>query len=167
MIGLSILAACSSSASLPTVESVDLKQYSGTWYDVAHLPQSFQRDCKCVRAEYQLQGEIMKIKNICVDKKTNEKSTVEGEAEPVKNSNNSRLKVHFTPLFEGDYYIIDLQEDYSYALVGSPDRESLWVLSRQPKPAAYQMKLLLNKAESLGFDTSKLVYTDQSCYTSK
>lgn len=162
------MAACSSSESLPTVESVNLERYAGTWYDVAHLPRSFQEGCKCVRAEYKLQDkDRLKLRNYCIDEESGERSVAEGEATPVKRSGNSKLKVQFVPLFTGDYYILSLNESYTYALVGTPDREALWILSRSPEPAANQMKLLLNKAESLGYDTAKMIFTDQSCYRSR
>ena len=89
--------------------------------------------------------------------------SIEGKAFTVEGSSNSKLKVQFFWPFKGDYQILALANDYSTALVGTPDRESLWLLSRTAKPAANTVKEYLNKAEQLGFDTSQMVYTDQSC----
>ncbi|MDZ7848966.1 MAG: lipocalin family protein [Owenweeksia sp.] len=159
-----MLAACTSSRPLPTVDEVALDRYAGTWYDLAHLPQSFQKGCKCVTADYSQENGYVKVINTCVNQESGKTNEVKGKAFPVEGTGNSQLKVQFFWPFKGDYYIIALEDNYSYALVGSPDRESLWILSRRPEPAALLMKEYLNKAEELGFDTSKLEYTDQSCH---
>lgn len=164
MAGFLLVGACHSSRELPTVQNVDLNSYEGTWYDIAHLPQSFQEDCICVTAEYKKKDDHVRVINSCVDEEDGEVSIAEGKAYPVEGSNNSKLQVQFFWPFKGDYYIIELEDDYSYAMVGSPDRESLWILSRRPEPAATVLKEYLNKAEELGFNTSELVYTDQSCH---
>ncbi len=161
---LLIVAGCHSSKNLPTVEQVDLKRYTGLWYDLAHLPQSFQDDCKCVTAEYILKGDKLEVVNTCVDKENDEVSTVKGEASVVEGSANAKLEVEFYEIFEGDYYILALEENYSYAMVGSPDRNSLWIIGRRPEPAAIILKEYLNLAEELGFDTFPMEYTDQSCH---
>ena len=162
--GSQIIAACSSSRDLPTVDQVDLGKYEGTWYDIAHLPRDFEEDCKCITVQYFEKPDYVKVVNSCVDKKDRSIRMEEGKAIPEEGSGNSVMKVQFFWPVKGDYHIIALEEDYSYAMVGSPDRESLWILSRRPEPAAIVLKEYLNKAESLGFKTSNLKYTDQSCH---
>ncbi len=163
MIGLATALSCAPKRELATVDSVILKEYAGKWYDIAHLPQKFQSDCKCVTAEYSQVKDYVKVVNTCVNEETGKVDKVDGKAFPVEGTANSKLKVQFFWPFKGDYQIIALEKNYQYAMVGSPDREALWIIARSPQPAAWILKEYLNKAEELGFDTSQVVYTDQSC----
>lgn len=160
-----LLLSCGSKWELPVVKQVDLGKYSGKWYDIAHLPQRFQAGCKCVTAEYTPEEKYVKVLNTCVEQKNDEVRTVEGKAFPVDGSNNAQLKVQFFWPFRGDYYIIALNDDYSMAMVGAPNRKYLWILSRTPVADPTQMEEYLSKARDLGFDTGALEYTDQSCQT--
>ena len=158
-----LISACSGEKALPTVSSVDLKRYAGTWYEMASLPQEYQEGCECTTARYVPEGDHLRVENRCYDASNREYRTAKGVVRPEKGSNNSRLKVQFAPLFNGDYYILALESDYGYALVGSPDRKSLWILSRNREPAAEVVKNYLNRAEELGFETSAIVFTRQDC----
>ncbi|MGB0177189.1 MAG: lipocalin family protein [Owenweeksia sp.] len=158
-----LLSACSGEKALPTVSSVDLERYSGTWYETASLPQEYQKGCECSTARYVPEGDHLRVENRCYDSALKKYRTSEGVARPEKESNNSRLKVRLAPLYSGDYYILALEPDYGYALVGSPDRKSLWILSRSKEPAAEVVKNYLNRAEELGFETSAIVFTNQDC----
>lgn len=155
---------CTAPKELPVVEEVNLDKYSGKWYDIAHLPQKFQAGCKCVTAEYYIEDEYVKVINTCVNIDDDKVRKVEGKAFPVKNSNNARLKVQFFWPFKGDYYIIALDNDYQMALVGAPNRKYLWVLSRTPNPNQAGVDEYLARAESLGFNTEAMEFTDQSCH---
>lgn len=157
------LSGCSSSRELPVVAEVDLEKYSGNWYDITHLPQRFQAGCKCVTAEYSPEKNHVRVINTCVNEDTDESRNVEGKAFPVKGSNNARLKVQFFWPFKGDYYIIALEDDYSMAMVGAPNRKYLWILSRNKNPDPEKMEQYINLAKDLGFATDQLEYTDQSC----
>jgi apolipoprotein D and lipocalin family protein len=157
------LSGCSSSRELPVVEEVNLEKYSGKWYDITHLPQRFQAGCKCVTAEYTPDKNYVRVVNTCVNEDTDESRDVKGKAFPVKGSNNAKLKVQFFWPFKGDYYIIALEDDYSMAMVGAPNRKYLWILSRNKNPEQEKMDKYLELANNLGFDTSQLEYTDQSC----
>lgn len=167
LVGLLSLAACTNSRQLATVQTVNLDQYEGKWYDLAHLPQKFQDDCRCVSAEYTRMNDYVQVINTCVDTASGKERDIKGKAFPIEGSNNSELKVQFFWPFKGDYYIIELEPDYTYAMVGSPDRKSLWILGRDPQPDATIIKKYLNRAETLGFDTSQMVFTDQSCNISR
>ena len=158
-----LLLSCGSKRELPVVKEVDLEKYSGKWYDITHLPQRFQAGCKCVTAEYTPGEKYVRVLNTCVEEENDEVRTVSGKAFPVKGSNNARLKVQFFWPFKGDYYIIALDDNYSMAMVGAPNRKYLWILSRTPVPDPQLMEDYLKKAQDLGFDTSALEYTDQSC----
>lgn len=159
-----ILFSCRSGRELPVVDEVDLEQYAGTWYDIAHLPQRFQKGCKCVTAEYTPAEDHVKVVNTCVDEETDEVSQARGKAFPVEGSNNARLKVQFFWPFKGDYYIIALNEAYTMAMVGAPNRKYLWILSRTPEPDPLFFNQYMERAKELGFDTEALEFTDQSCH---
>ena len=152
--------------SLKTVDQVDLNQYAGTWYDIASFPARFQKGCHCTTAEYQLTGkDYIRVINTCRKDSANGKiNQAKAKAWPVKGSNNSRLKVQFFWPFKGDYWIIALADDYSWAAVGNKSRKYLWILSRTPEMQEETYQMILKKVKNKGFDTSKLVKTDQSCY---
>jgi len=81
----------------------------------------------------------------------------------VEGSGNSRLKVSFFRPFKGDYYIIELADDYSHALVGSPDRETLWILARTRQLPGHVVEKLTARARELGFPADELIWTVQDC----
>lgn len=155
-------------APLRVEPTVDLSRYAGLWYEVARLPNSFQEKCAGdVTAQYAPLGAgRLKVVNRC--RKQNGRMT---EAEGVarladKKGANSRLKVRFAPgllsflpLVWGDYQIIELAPDYSYALVGEPGRKYLWILSRTPQLDDGTYRKLTAAAASQGFDVSRLVRT--------
>ncbi len=153
--------------SLPPVEvvkNVDLNRYLGKWYEIARLPQIFERDCVGVTAEYSLRsdGKII-VNNTCRKSSCDSpgKSAL-GVARVVDSQNNSKLKVSFFWPFEGDYWILDLDPKYQYAVVGSPDRKSFWILSRTPTMANEFVDWLIALFQESGFDLSKIIKT-QPC----
>ena len=156
-----VVIGCGGGEPLPTVASVDLAKYMGTWHEIASFPSSFQKGCNCTTATYSVQDDHVKVDNKCF--LYGKWGGFVGKAFAQEGTNNSKLKVQFFWPFKGDYYIIALADDYSYALVGHPNREYLWVLARNPQmdEAIYQM--LLAKATSLGFDVAQLVRTAQNC----
>ncbi len=151
---------------LETVQSVDLQKYLGKWYEIALLPTSFEEGCHCTTAEYSLiDSETVRVINTCNEDSADGKiDRAKGKAFIVEGSNNAKLKVQFFWPFKGDYWILELDNDYQYALVGAPSREYLWILSRTPQLDQKIIDKLLKSAEQKGFDTSKMIYTDQSCY---
>jgi apolipoprotein D and lipocalin family protein len=146
---------------LPTVNSVDIQKYKGTWYEVARFEHFFEKGCKNVVATYKLKedGDI-KVINQCTNIDDNESKEAFGIAYPTDKTN-SKLKVSFFRPFYGDYYIIDLADDYSYALVGSPSRELLWILSRTKTITDETKNKILKKATLSGFDANKFIWTIQ------
>lgn len=148
--------------SLETVDKVDLDKYMGKWYEIAHLPQRFQRGCNCTTAEYELKKDYVQVTNTCV-KNNGKISRITGKAFPVPNSNNAKLKVQFFWPFKGDYWVLNLAQDYSYAVVGNDSRKDLWILSRKPEmdPALYNK--LVNQVKEKGFDVSNLIVTGGNC----
>lgn len=151
------------SQTLQTVPSVDLKKYAGKWYEIASYPQRFQKGCHCTTAEYTWseKGYVI-VENRCnKGGLTGKPSSIKGKAFVEKNSGNAKLKVQFFWPFKGKYWIIDLADDYSYAVVSHPNKKYLWILSRTPKiqDATYQQ--ILSRLKEKGFDLTKLQLTEQ------
>lgn len=154
---------------LPVVSSVDLNQYLGKWYEIAAIPQSFQKNCVSnTTAEYSnAENELIKVINSC-DKADGNREVAEGRAKVVDSATNAKLKVTFVHFlgwifsFGGDYWIIDLAPDYSYAVVGHPDRTYAWILSRTPAMTSESLKTIEAKIKSLGYDTCQILTSVQS-----
>lgn len=148
---------------LETVRSVDLKKYSGKWYEIAALPTRFEKNCKCTSAGYELKDDYVKVINRCYNTKKEKWEGIEGKAFPVKNSSNSKLNVQFFWPFKGKYWIIKLADDYSYAIVGHPKRKYLWILSRSVEMDNKQYQELLQFVKNQGYDISKIKKTSHNC----
>jgi apolipoprotein D and lipocalin family protein len=160
---LTTLFGCSSGRELQTVDSVDLEKYAGKWFEIARLPNSFEEGCECTTAEYGVEEKYVSVTNRCYDMEKQEWKDINGKAFPVKGTNNSELKVQFFWPFRGDYYIVDLDENYQHALVGSPNRKFLWLLSRTPQMDEREYIRLIEKAKELGFDTDQLIKVRHGC----
>ena len=178
--GLTLLIALSSiqgfSEDLPplnTVSSVNISRYLGVWYEIARFPNSFQKNCNQATASYRLRDdEKLEILNTCVRSDDKKPKEATGLAKVVENSGNAKLKVNFVPgwlrwtgIGNGDYWIIDLDEGYAYAVVSEPNRKYLWILSRTPtmKKDTYEKILTFLKKEA--FDTSKLIQSRENGVT--
>jgi apolipoprotein D and lipocalin family protein len=157
------LIGCSSNQPLETVDSVDLQRYQGTWYEIASFPQRFQKGCHCTSATYTAtQEDFVVVENRCrKDSINGEESYIKGKAYIVENSNNAKLEVEFFWPFKGDYWIIDLDKDYQYAVVGHPNREYLWILSRTPQMSDSLYTEITKRIADKGFDLSILQKTVQ------
>ena len=143
------------------VPSVDLARYMGRWYEIAHLPAWFQRDCVGdTTANYRLSADgKVAVLNQCRTRKGRMKS-VRGVARVAsKEGPNSKLKVRFFGPFEGDYWIIDLDPEYQWAVVGDPGCKYLWILSREPRLDSATYQQVVERAKSQGYDVSRLLVT--------
>lgn len=148
---------------LQSVSNVDLKKYSGKWYEIASYPQRFQKGCHCTTAEYTIseKGYVI-VENRCNKNSINGKQAyIKGKAFVEKNSGNAKLKVQFFWPFKGKYWIIDLADDYSYAVVSHPNRKYLWILSRTSKMDAAVYQQIIVSLKEKGFDVTKLQTTPQ------
>jgi apolipoprotein D and lipocalin family protein len=167
---LVFLSACASfrEPSIPplqVVPSVDLKRYVGTWYEIARFPHRFQKGCVASQATYTLRqdGKIDVINQCTKGTQGGELSSVQGNAWVVDTKTNAKLKVRFFWPFTGDYWIIDLGENYEYAVVGHPSRSYLWILSRRPAMEEVLYQRILEKLRSqFQYDVSKLTKTPQA-----
>jgi len=157
-------------APLPTVAKVDLERYLGRWYELARLPNRFQAQCtgNVVATYSPLSANAVKVVNSCRTA-SGEDDVANGVARVRDLTTNAKLEVRFLPLALawlpfawGDYWILDLAPDYSHALVGTPSREYLWVLSREPTMEDARLRTLLERARALGFDDTKVVRTPQN-----
>jgi apolipoprotein D and lipocalin family protein len=156
------LALAQEPAPVASVAAVDLARYSGKWFEIAAFPMFFQRSCVGdTTAEYS-PGEngAIKVFNRCrtdsgFDEATGKATVVEGYA-------NSRLKVSFFWPFKADYWVLGLDPEYRWAVVGNPNRKYLWVLSRTPQLSGPLLEAALAGAKAQGFDLSQLHYTVQS-----
>ncbi len=155
---------CKPNKELPTVNNVDLKKYSGQWYEIARLPNSFEKNLTCVTANYSLKkngGILVTNKGFNTIKNKWQEST--GNAKVPNLEKPGEIKVSFFRPFYGDYYIIELDADYNHVLVGSPSREYLWILARTKELEMDVYDNYLAIAKNKGFDVSDLHRTIQDC----
>lgn len=146
-------------APLPTVQQVDLDRYLGTWYEIARYEHSFEKGCTDVSATYSLREDRkIKVENRCT--KNGKPDVAIGKAYATDETN-SKLKVSFFGPFYGNYWIVMLDDAYSYAVIGEPSREYLWILARKPQLDQTTLNGILEKLPTLGYDTSKLIWTEQ------
>lgn len=148
---------------LQTVPSVDVNKYMGKWYEIACFPLRFQKGCYCTTAEYTLseKGYVI-VENRCnKDSIQGKQSYIKGKAFVENNSGNAKLKVQFFWPLKAKYWIIDLADDYSYAVVSHPNKRYLWILSRTPKMDDAVYKQIISRLKEKRFDLSKLQLTQQ------
>ena len=153
------------------VPFVDFNRYAGLWYEIARLPNRFQEQCVGdVTATYTLLDDgKLKIVNRC-RKEDGDISEAEGVGKQSgEDTLKTKLKVRFAPGFLsflpfvwGNYWIINLAEDYSYAVVGEPSRKYLWVLSRTPAMNDSTLTSILDQVAAEGYDLTALIKTKQS-----
>ena len=165
LLAILILYSCGTSnyPPLDVVDSVDINRYIGKWYEIARMPFNQQEGCSCTTAEYEIIDETtIKVINKCV--KDGELDDAMGKAFVVEGSNNAKLRVQFFWPFRGDYWVIELdKENYQYAVVGTPSRKYLWILSRTPQIGKELLEQLKEKISAKGFDVTKLLIIEQNC----
>jgi apolipoprotein D and lipocalin family protein len=152
---------------LQVVNKVDLNKYIGLWYEVAKIPNWFQKKCiKNTTAEYSLRDDgKIKVVNSCIQD-DGSKNVAEGVAKVVDNISNAKLEVSFVKilgiqLFWGDYWIIGLGENYDFAIVGSPDRKYGWILSRTKKLPSDKLNQISDLLKIKGYDIKNFEFTEQ------
>jgi len=161
-LSLFFLVACATKdPQLNTVKKIDIKKYLGTWYEIARYEHFFEKDCKNVTATYSLkENNEIKVINKCTNINTNKIKEAIGSAYST-NETNSKLKVSFFWPFYGDYWILDIDENYTYAIIGEPSRKYFWILSREKELDSNLKKEILNKLPSYGYDSKSLIWTIQ------
>ncbi len=147
-------------APLRTAPYVDLDRYLGRWYEIARLPTRFENELTHVTADYHrsADGSVQVVNR---GRRHGALKTATGRATVADPATNARLEVRFFWSFTGDYWILELDPDYEWALVGEPSRSYLWILSRQPRLNPTVVRNLLARARLEGFPTEKIIFTQQ------
>jgi apolipoprotein D and lipocalin family protein len=146
-------------APLDTVPHVDLPRFMGTWYEIARLPQNFQRGCIASTTNYSLKPNgKLRVINTCRDEESGKIRESKGTARIADQNSNAKLKVSFFWPFEGDHWIVELDPNYEFAVVGHPQRRSLWILSRAPhiRRATFD-ELIARLTSKHGYDLADLI----------
>ena len=153
---------------LETVSNLELDQYVGTWYEIARLPTRFEENLECVTATYAIKdnGKI-DVLNKGYNVKKQEWEQANGSAKIPNADKPGEIKVTFFWPFYGDYYVIDLDDNYQYALVGSPSRKYLWILSRSKTLKKTNYDNLVKIAEQKGFPVDQFHLTSHECQDPK
>jgi len=144
---------------LSKVSKVDINRYLGLWYEIARIDHSFQKGCVASTAQYFLRPDgYIKVVNQCRKNSLDgEIASVEGKAWIIDKDTNAWLKVQFFWPFRGDYVIIDLDEkDYSYAVVGHPSRDYLWVLCRSSEMDKERFQEIMTRISKQGYDINRI-----------
>jgi apolipoprotein D and lipocalin family protein len=146
------------------VRQLDVPRYMGKWHEIARLPQKFQAQCVAdVTATYKLQSNgRIEVTNAC-RKADGRMSIAIGEAKPTALAAGA-LKVRFAPKWLswmgalwGDYWILELDDDYRWVVVGSSNTDYLWILARTPKLPADVLEQLKQRAARRGYRVEKLI----------
>lgn len=144
-----------------TVSVFDVRRFMGKWYEIARYDHRFEKGMTHVTATYSLQenGSI-KVKN--EGYKNGKHKEVEGRAKQPNPADPGKLKVSFFLWFYSDYYVLDIDPDYRYVLIGSSSDKYLWIMSRDKTLSKEKQAELLDKLRVRGYDTEKLLFVDQN-----
>lgn len=153
--------ACQTTSTQPlhVVDEIELERYLGRWYEIASLPQRFQEGCVATTANYtRLDATRIRVENECRDETFDgELRRAEGLAWVVDPDQSlAKLKVQFFWPFSGDYWVIELDPEYRYAVVGHPSRDYLWILARTPTMDEALYERILKRSVAQGYDLGAL-----------
>jgi len=155
------------SQKIDVAETVNLDLYTGQWYEIASYPNHFQKGCRCTTSEYEMipGSEAIRVINRCIryKGKRSKVSVIRGKAVVINRSDYTKLKVQFLWPFWGDYIIIAVASDDSWALVGHPSQKYLRILSRESFMPTYTYDQILGLVKQKGYDPKKLLKTPQNC----
>lgn len=145
------------------VTGFELDRYLGTWYEIARLDHRFERGMSNVTATYSMRDDGgVKVENRGYKTANGVWEDATGKAYFVGDADVGQLKVSFFGPFYGGYNIIELGDDYQYALVAGPDLGYLWILARTPELDQETLSTLVNEARQLNFPTDELIYVDHT-----
>ena len=159
-----LLTGCLTTSDIAAVKNFEPDRYMGTWYEIARLPQYFERGLDEVKAQYTLNDDGT-IEVVNSGRKGSEPKSITGKAKlkyPDAKPLAGELRVSFFWPFYSDYRVIELAPDYSYAVVTGGSMDYLWVLARKPTMEKKQLDDILGRAKANGFETDKLEYPKQS-----
>ena len=146
-----------------TVKELDLNRYLGTWYEIARFPHSFEKNLVGVTATYSLRedGKIKVLNQGYKNMLDGELSVAEGKAKIPNKLEPAKLKVSFFWIFYADYNVLELDENYQYAMIGSSSDKYFWILCRTPQMDSATYEMLLEKARKRGYNLEKLYKVPQ------
>lgn len=145
------------------VSNFDIKKYLGTWYEIARFDFIHEKNLRNVTANYTLNKDgSITITNKGFNVKTKQWQEAIGKARFQKNTTTGALKVSFFGTFYTGYNIIALDSEYKSALVVGKNYKYMWILSRTPNLSEAICKNYLEQANALGFNISKVVWTNQN-----
>lgn len=152
----------SGTSDLSTVSSVELNRYMGKWYEISRYPNRFQKQCVGdTTAEYTLRDDgKVSVLNSC-RKPDGDLSQARATARVVDKRSNAKLKVTFFWPFSGDYWVLGLDPEYRWVVVGEPSRKYLWILSREPHMTDADYNQALEIVREKGYDPKRLQMTLQ------
>ncbi len=145
------------------VKELDLNRYLGTWYEIARYDHRFERGLVGVTAKYSFRkdGKIKVVNSGYKGSLDGEFSEAVGKAKVPNKNEPGKLKVSFFWIFYADYFVLDLDENYQWVLIGSSSDKYLWILSRTPQISAELYQTLLAKLEKRGYETGQLIKVEQ------
>lgn len=156
------LGACATLSSMPVgnrnvpqpARAVDIDRYLGRWYELYRYDAPFQKNCEAVSADYSRNedGSIRVLNSCRKGAADGPIKTATGRAKIVDAASGAKLKVSFFGPFYGDYWVLDHDDDYQWAIVGEPSGRYLWVLSREADPSDNRKAMLRRRVEQLGYD---------------
>lgn len=148
---------------LTTVDDVELGRFTGRWFEIARYPNSFETGCVGVTADYALRedGRISVVNTCREESLDGNVRTIEGVARVVDPANTAKLAVSFFAPFEGSYWILELGDDYEYAVIGEPSRSFLWILSRNPVLDGDVYESIMSRLPDKGYDPNRLMLVSQ------
>jgi apolipoprotein D and lipocalin family protein len=138
----------------------ELEKYLGTWYEIARFDHLFERGLEKVTATYSLRNDG-KIKVLNQGVKNGKQKSAVGKARAVNANEPRRFEVSFFLFFYAPYNILEIDNGYNYALIGSNTEDYLWILSRTPQMDNETYEMLLGKARARGYNTDKLIKVTQ------
>lgn len=161
---VSLVACQTATPPLAVVAEIDLDRYLGRWYEIASFPQRFQKGCVATTAHYtRFDDRHIRVENECRDEsfegKLRRAEGVAWVADP--SGSQAKLEVQFFWPFRGDYWVIELDPEYRYAVVGHPSRDYLWILARAPTMDSAVYETLRARIEAHGYDLERLIQTPQ------
>jgi apolipoprotein D and lipocalin family protein len=151
---------------LQPVQHIELKRYTGLWYDIAHYPSKYQDGCQdsVVRFSLRDDGEI-DVLNSCRDKRKGELHHADGLGWVTDSASNARLKISYFWPFRKEYVIIDQGKEYEYSVVCTTDRKNLWIIARAPIISKDIFERILSNIEKQGFHRDNLIKTEHTNLT--
>lgn len=163
-----VACACSSmpvgNSSVPQpAQPVELKAYSGVWYELGRYENRFEKDCEGVTAEYRpAEDGSIEVINTCHKGSVGGPIKIShGKAKPVENSRNAKLEVtFFGPFYFGNYWVLDRADDYSWSIVGEPSGKYLWLLTREAVPSDTTKALVEKRVREMGYDLELIRFTE-------